>query len=148
MTRVSRAHVAELATIPHDDPAEAEMIPIRAPLGISAFGVNAWIGREPGDPVIERHDELPGDDDPAGHEELYVVLAGEAEFEVDGERFRAGPGELVFVGDPSVVREARAVAPATRVLAVGAPPGAAFAPSPWEQRALRERGLDPGPRAA
>lgn len=148
MSRVRRSHVAELETIRFDDPAEPEMVPVRAPLGISAFGVNAWVGRRPGDLVVERHDELPGDGEPAGHEELYVVLEGEAEFEVDGERFRAGPGELVVVGDPAVVREARAVAPATRILAIGAPPGVAFAPSPWEQRVLRERGFDPGPGAA
>ncbi|HEY8584432.1 MAG TPA: cupin domain-containing protein [Capillimicrobium sp.] len=147
MSAVRRAHVAELGTIEPEDPDYPEWIPVRAPLGVRAFGVNAWVGRQPGDPVIERHDEAPGDDGEPGHEELYVVLEGEAEFVVDGERFRAGAGELVFLGDPTVTREARAVAPSTRVLAIGAAPGVAFEPSAWEQRELRKNGWDPGPSA-
>ena len=142
MSAVRRAHVAELRTVPNDDPEYPEWIPVRAPLGIRAFGINAWVGREPGDIVIERHDETAADGEPAAHEELYVVLEGEAEFEVDGERFRAGAGELVFLPDPNAVRVAHAVAPSTRVLAIGGPPGAAFEPSPWEERELRKAGFD------
>ena len=105
-------------------------IPIRIPLGISAFGVNAYAAKEAGGHLIEDHDELGAG---AGrHEELYVVLAGHARFSVDGEEVDARTGTLVFVRDPAVRRSAVAVEPDTTVLVVGATAGQAFEPSPWE----------------
>jgi tetratricopeptide (TPR) repeat protein len=107
-----------------------DTIPIRIPLGIEAFGVNAYAAREAGGHVIEEHDELGAG---AGrHEELYLVLSGHARFTVAGEEVDAPPGTLVFVRDPATRRGATAVAPETTVLVVGAPAGKAFAPSPWE----------------
>ena len=71
---------------------DAEWTPIRQPLGIGAFGVNAWHGDE-GDVVIEAHDEIPGADGGcAGHEELYVVPEGRARFVVDGDEIDGPPG--------------------------------------------------------
>jgi uncharacterized cupin superfamily protein len=110
-------------------------LPLRHKLGVEAFGVNAWVGREPGDEVIEEHDEL--NEDPSGnHEELYLVAEGRATFTVDGEQVDAPRGTLVFVKDPSVVRHAVASEPGTIVFAIGATPGAAFTPSPWELRQI------------
>jgi tetratricopeptide (TPR) repeat protein len=107
-----------------------DTIPIRIPLGIEAFGVNAYAAREAGGHVIEEHDELGAG---AGrHEELYLVLSGRARFTVAGEEVDAPPGTLVFVRDPATRRGATAVAPETTVLVVGATAGKAFAPSPWE----------------
>jgi tetratricopeptide (TPR) repeat protein len=107
-----------------------DTIPIRIPLGIEAFGVNAYAAREAGGHVIEEHDELGAG---AGrHEELYLVLSGHARFTVAGEDVDAPPGTLVFVRDPATRRGATAVAPETTVLVVGATAGKAFAPSPWE----------------
>jgi hypothetical protein len=105
-------------------------IPVRIPLGISAFGVNAYAAAEAGGQVIEDHDELGAG---AGrHEELYVVVAGHARFEVAGEEVDAPTGTLVFVRDPAARRSAVAVTPDTTVLVVGATAGQAFEPSPWE----------------
>jgi tetratricopeptide (TPR) repeat protein len=105
-------------------------IPVRIPLGISAFGVNAYAAAEAGGQVIEDHDELGAG---AGrHEELYVVVAGHARFEVAGEEVDAQTGTLVFVRDPAARRSAVAVTPDTTVLVVGATAGQAFEPSPWE----------------
>jgi tetratricopeptide (TPR) repeat protein len=111
-------------------PGEVETTPIRLPLGIRAFGVNAYGAQMTGAPVIEEHDELgPG----AGHhEELYVVLRGRARFTLDGEEADAPAGTLVFVRDPAVRRGAVAREPGTTVLVVGGAPGEAFEPSPWE----------------
>lgn len=69
--------------------------PIRMRLDVQAFGVNAWTAHEADTPVIPEHDEQP-----SGHEELYLVVAGRATFTVEGEevdapagtnRLRAGP---------------------------------------------------------
>jgi tetratricopeptide (TPR) repeat protein len=107
-----------------------DTIPIRIPLGIEAFGVNAYAAREAGGHVIEEHDELGAG---AGrHEELYLVLSGQARFTVAGEEVDAPPGTLVFVRDPATRRGATAVVPETTVLVVGATAGRAFTPSPWE----------------
>jgi hypothetical protein len=119
---------------------EPDWKPLRHHLGIGAFGVNAWVAAEPGQAVIERHDEVPDDGGAASHEELYVVLRGRALFKVGGEQIDAPPGTLVFVADPALTREAVATAPDSAVLAIGAARGVAFEPSPWEGRALRELG--------
>ena len=105
--------------------------PVRDHLGISSFGVNAFLGAAAGDRVVERHDETG-----VGHEELYVVLRGAARFVIDGTEHDVPAGSVVLV-PPGSTREAFASAPGTAVLVVGAKPGEAFAPSEWEQRQLR-----------
>jgi hypothetical protein len=118
---------------------DAEWTPIRQPLGIGAFGVNAWHGDE-GDVVIEAHDEIPGADcGCAGHEELYMVLEGRARFVVDGDEIDGPPGTLLAL-PPHLHREAFAAADGTTILAIGAPRGEAYAPAPWELRALEKAG--------
>jgi tetratricopeptide (TPR) repeat protein len=104
----------------------SKWVPVRRHFDIRAFGVNAWVGDEPGDNVIDEHRESGG-----GHEELYVVLAGRATFTVAGEKLDAPVGTLVFV-QPGVLRAAVAAEPGTTVLAVGAKPGEAFQISAWE----------------
>jgi tetratricopeptide (TPR) repeat protein len=105
-------------------------IPIRIPLGIASFGVNAYAAREPEGQVIEEHDELGAG---AGHhEELYLVASGHAVFTLDGEGVDAPLGTLVHVRDPAVRRRADARAPDTTVVVVGGIPGRPFEPSPWE----------------
>lgn len=110
--------------------ADFDTIPVRIPLGIEAFGVNAYVAREEGGRVIEEHDELGAA--AGGHEELYVVLTGRALFTLDGEERDAPAGTLVFVRDPAVRRGAVAREPETTVLVVGGTRGRAFEPSPWE----------------
>jgi uncharacterized cupin superfamily protein len=71
---------------------------VRAPLGVTAFGVNAVVlppGYRTGRHVHERQ------------QELYLVLDGEIEFEFgDGETQTLGPGGLARV-DPSTARRLR-----------------------------------------
>lgn len=122
----------ELAS--YDYAGRAQWFPIRMGLGVAAFGINAWRAGEPGQTVIDEHDEL-GDGEgtgAGGHEELYVVLAGRATFAVAGETLDAPQGTLVFVRDPATKRGAVAVEAGTTVLVAGAKAGEAFTPSDWE----------------
>jgi tetratricopeptide (TPR) repeat protein len=106
---------------------ELQWHPLRHALGIRAFGMNAYTAARAGDLVVEEHDEGS-----LGHEEVYVVLAGRATFTLDGEEFDAPAGTVVHLAEPKVRRVARAAEDGTRVLAVGAPVGEAYEPSPWE----------------
>jgi len=105
---------------------------VRDHLGIGAFGVNAFLGAQPGDRVVERHDES-GD---PGPEELYVVVRGAARFVIDEVEHDVPAGSVALVA-PGSTREAFATAPDTIVLVVGAVAGEAFVPSEWELRQLR-----------
>jgi hypothetical protein len=96
-------------------------IPVREHLGIRAFGINAYTPGEDGT-LINEHDEAG-----SGQEELYIVLDGNASFEVDGEPIEAPPGTFVFVGPES---RRKATGDAT-VLAVGATPGEAYQGVDW-----------------
>jgi uncharacterized cupin superfamily protein len=103
--------------------------PVRDHLGISSFGVNAFLGAAPGDRVVELHDE--GD---AGHEELYVVVRGAARFVIDDAEHELPAGSMVLVA-PGTTREAFATAADTAVLVVGGPLGSHVV-SEWEARQL------------
>lgn len=104
--------------------------PIRQRLDIRAFGINAWTAHEAEVSVIPEHDE-----EPSGHEELYLVVSGRATFTVSGEELDAPAGTIVFVRDPLTRRGAVAREPGTTVLAVGGKPGEAFKPRGWETNA-------------
>jgi cupin domain len=126
-TSWNMAHLDEIEPIAEPDPGEYVWKPVRHQLGISAFGVNAWVAREPGDRVIEEHAE-------SEHEELYLVVSGRATFTVDGETVDAPAGTLLHVRAPGVNRTGFGEEPGTTVLAIGAAPGKPFEVSPWEQR--------------
>jgi quercetin dioxygenase-like cupin family protein len=117
--------LAELARKPLGD--GMDFRPIRRPLGVSAFGINAYTTDE--GTVIEPHDELGGGS--GGHEELYFVAAGHARFVIDGEETDAPAGTILFI-QPDQHRSATAHAPDTTVLVIGGKPGAAGPPSPFE----------------
>jgi tetratricopeptide (TPR) repeat protein len=109
---------------------ELKWKPLRRPLGVTAFGVNAYWAEQPGDELIEEHDELGAG---AGrHEELYVVIGGSARFTVAGDEFEASTGTVVFVRDPAARRAAVATQADTTALAVGGFPGRPYEVSPWE----------------
>jgi hypothetical protein len=103
-------------------------IPVRDHLAISAFGVNAWVGREAGGQIIGAHTE-----EPTGHEELYLVVSGRALFSVGDKEIDAPTGTLLFVADPRVRRGAVAREPETVVLAIGNKPGEPYSVQQWEK---------------
>lgn len=119
--------------------------PVRASLGIEAFGINAYVAG-PGEHVVEPHDELGSN--AGGHDELYVVVAGRATFTVAGEELDAPAITFVLV-KPDEHREATAVEEGTTVLAIGGKPGEAYKVSQWEYsfRAYREHKLGRDERA-
>jgi mannose-6-phosphate isomerase-like protein (cupin superfamily) len=100
--------------------------PVRATLGVRAFGCNAYTAREAGQDVVEPHTEDPK----LAHQELYFVAAGRATFTIDGSAYDAPAGTYVFVPDPASHRHAVAAEAGTTVLSFGGPP--TFEPSAWE----------------
>jgi mannose-6-phosphate isomerase-like protein (cupin superfamily) len=110
-------HVARLDDIER----RGRDIPVREHLGIHAFGVNAYTPGEDGT-LINDHDESE-----TGQEELYVVLDGNAVFEIEGETIDAPAGTFVYVGPGS---RRKATGEGT-VLAVGATPGQAYQGIDW-----------------
>lgn len=115
------------------DVAGVHWLPVRRPLGIRAFGMNAFAA-DTGEDVVEKHTE-----ETLGHEETYIVLRGRARFDLDGEQLELASGALVFVRDPSVRRSAVALEDGTMVLAVGGKSGEAYTPSAWEAYFAAER---------
>jgi hypothetical protein len=100
--------------------------PVRRPLGVTAFGINAYTAANAGDEVVEDHTE-----EQLGHEEIYFVHTGHAVFTIDGEEVDAPAGTLVYLDDVKQRRHAIAKEPGTTVLAIGGVPGT-HEPSAWE----------------
>ena len=122
---MKHVHVDELDRIELDE--GFVWRPVRRHFDIRAFGVNAYSPSAEGSQIVESHTE-----DILGHEEIYLVLRGRARFTVDGNDHELGPGQLVFVRDPSLRRGAVALHADTIVLALGGWPGGAYEPSVWE----------------
>jgi mannose-6-phosphate isomerase-like protein (cupin superfamily) len=83
---------------------------IRAPLGVTAFGVNAIV-MPPGAEGINHYHET--------QDELYFVHSGTARFEVDGEVRELGPGGLCHVESTTPRRFSNAGAGDLVVFVVG-----------------------------
>ncbi|HST25776.1 MAG TPA: hypothetical protein VLJ76_07275 [Gaiellaceae bacterium] len=96
-------------------------IPVREHFGIRAFGINAFTPGEDGR-LIGDHDESG-----TGQEELYLVLDGNATFEIDGETVDAPAGTFLFVRPES----RRTATGDGTVLVLGATPGEAYEAIDW-----------------
>ena len=86
------AHLDDIERIGRD-------VPVREHLGIHAFGINAYTPGEDGT-LIGEHDEAG-----SGQEELYLVLDGNATFEVDGETVDAPAGTFVVAAKASAASD-------------------------------------------
>lgn len=118
------AHIDDLDAI--EMPEGFVWRPVRRHFGIRAFGTNAYTtgaSRQ----VVEEHTEGQLE-----HEEIYLVLRGRVRFTIDGNDHELGPGQLVFVRDPSLKRGGVALTDDAAVLAVGGKPGEAHQVSAWE----------------
>lgn len=93
----------------------------RAELGVGSFGL-AVLELPPGSERYPEHDHR-GD----GQEEVYVVLRGVAEMELDDERVALDSETMIRVG-PLQRRRLRAGPDGARLLVVGATPGAVYDP--------------------
>lgn len=97
---------------------------VRASLGASAFGIQVIdLPPDSGD-LYPRHDHRFD-----GQEEIYVLLAGGGEIEVDGERFPVDTETFVRVG-PEGRRRFRSGPEGARLLAIGGVPGRAYEAAP------------------
>ena len=97
-----------------------------AELGVEAFGMQVF-DFPPNFPDYPEHDH--GDE---GMEEVYLVLEGSVEFEVEGDRVALGPGGMISIA-PASRRKLRPGPHGLRILALGGVPG-----EPYE----RPQGLD------
>ncbi len=120
--------VTRLEEIEEIDDGSTRFRPVRLHFGITTFGITAKTARAGGDRLIGEHDET----EPDSSEELYVVLAGHARFELDGESQDAPAGTFVHV-PAGIKRTAFARDAGTTVLAIGGgPEGRPYEPSGWE----------------
>jgi len=108
----------------------------RAELGISAFGMQILDMPPNVDGQYPEHDHQAD-----GQEEVYVVLVGRAELDVEGDRIPLDPGTMVRVG-PSARRTIRTAAEGARILALGGRPG-----QPYEAPEVSQLGA-PDPMAS
>jgi mannose-6-phosphate isomerase-like protein (cupin superfamily) len=100
----------------------------RAEVGVESFGL-AVIELEPNADNHPNHDHAS-----EGQEEVFVVMRGSGEMEVDGERFPIDPETVVRVG-PTAKRRIHPGPEGMRLLAIGGVPG-----STYDAPAYTERG--------
>jgi quercetin dioxygenase-like cupin family protein len=81
---------------------------------------------DPGEEFDIAHDESE-----TGHQEAYVVVSGRAVFTIGDDRIEAGPGTVVSAPDPAANRAYEALEPSTRIVCIGAAPGAAQPYGEW-----------------
>ena len=93
----------------------------RAELGVESFGMQV-IDKPPNLEQYPEHDHAE-----TGQEEVFVVLRGGGEIEVDGDRHPINADVMVRVG-PGARRKIWPGPDGMRVLALGATPGAAYSP--------------------
>jgi mannose-6-phosphate isomerase-like protein (cupin superfamily) len=93
----------------------------RAELGVGSFGMQV-MDLPPNIDQYPEHDHAD-----SGQEEVFVVMRGSGEIEVDGERHRLDPDVIVRVG-PDAKRKIWPGDEGMRVLALGGTPGQAYEP--------------------
>ena len=91
----------------------------RASLGASGFGMQV-LQMPPGADFYPNHDHTHD-----GQEEVYVVLGGSADFDIEGERVHVEPETAVRVS-PDTKRQIHPGPEGVRILAVGGVPGGAY----------------------
>jgi hypothetical protein len=121
---VNLAHIDKLDAI--EMPDGFVWRPVRRRFGIQAFGTNAYTPGASGQ-IVEEHTEGQLE-----HQEIYLVLRGRVRFTIGGNDHELGPGQLVFVRDPSLRRGGVALTEDAAVLAVGGRPGRPHEVSAWE----------------
>jgi uncharacterized cupin superfamily protein len=115
MARWIARSITSLPQVSDGEPDDPTWYPLQHALGIDTFGANVLVASRADQTLVEEHDERA-----SGQQELYLVLEGEAAFELDGERARLDKGTALAVTDPAVRRSARALMPGTALLIVGA----------------------------
>ena len=94
----------------------------RASLGASSFGMQILQMPPNGGDFYPNHDHAD-----TGTEEVYVVLTGEADFEIEGERVHVGTETAIRVG-ATTHRKILPGPEGVKILAIGGVPGGVYAP--------------------
>ena len=115
MARFAVRRLEDVPRIPIEEPGDPEWYPLQHYFGFTAFGANVYVASQAGGDLLGAHDETA-----SRQEELYLVVAGEAAFTLDGETVDAPAVTVVAVPDPTVVRGATAKTAGTAVVALGA----------------------------
>jgi hypothetical protein len=115
MARWTICEITALPKVTDGDPNDPVWHPVQHALGIDTFGVNVFVATQAEQALVQSHDERE-----SGQQELYLVLEGQALFELDGDQVQVGKWAAVAVIDPSVRRSARAGTAGTTLLAIGA----------------------------
>jgi hypothetical protein len=110
--------ISEIPRVPSGSADDPTWHPLQHFFGLTTFGANVFVAAKGNETLVAEHDERS-----SGQQELYVVLEGEADFEMNGEHVRATRGTAIACIDPAVKRHAVARAPGTILLAVGASKG-------------------------
>jgi len=110
----------------------------RASLGASSFGMQILQMPAGGGDFYPNHDHAN-----TGTEEVYVVLDGEADFEIEGERVHLGPETAIRVG-ATTHRKIHPGPAGVRILALGGVPGGVYSPPAFTELG----GPDPVPDPA
>lgn len=110
--------IGEIPRVPRGDADDPDWHPLQHFFGLTAFGANVFVAVSGHETLVAKHDERS-----SAQQELYLVLEGEADFELAGKHIRATKGTAIAVTDPTVMRHAVARAPGTVLLAVGASEG-------------------------
>lgn len=97
---------------------------VRWHMNIESFGVNA-VTKPKGEWLTPVHDEINENQD-----ELFLVIEGEAEFHLDNQKLKAGPGTLVSAKPPAK-RGALSLKTPTTILIIGSPIGEVYKPVSW-----------------
>ncbi|MEA2368933.1 MAG: hypothetical protein QOH38_1651 [Thermoleophilaceae bacterium] len=93
----------------------------RAELGVGSFGIQV-LDLPPNLEIYPEHDHAE-----SGQEEVFLVMRGAAEIDIDGERVALDPDTNVRVG-PEARRKIYTGEEGARVLALGGTPGAVYEP--------------------
>jgi uncharacterized cupin superfamily protein len=92
----------------------------RASLGVSSFGMQILNFPPNSGDVYPNHDHAE-----SGQEEVYLVLSGAADFDIEGEPVHLEPDMALRVG-PAAKRKISTGAEGAKILALGATPGTVY----------------------
>jgi hypothetical protein len=107
-------HVTDIPTVTDGDADDPDWYPLQHFFGFTTFGANVFVATRRSQTLVAEHDEQS-----SGQQELYVVLEGEADFELAGEQVHATRGTVIAVTDPTVKRRAVSRTPGTMLLVIG-----------------------------
>src|SRR5439155_5560231 len=79
VARFAVRRLEDVPRIPIEEPGDPEWYPLQHYFGFTAFGANVYVASEAGGDLLGAHDETA-----SRQEELYLVVAGEAAFTLDG----------------------------------------------------------------